>query len=249
MTTRPGTNPASSPFKARCFLGCLCKLVAPIGSVFMLAGCSGGLSVIGLGDGDKEPSLEERVTLQEQKLQQHLDMFEPQSETPDDLKVAIMKVVRDFNKVAERLGVAEIDAAMAEEDAAAKEAANRVQAPTGYTSAGAALDGGEPFDRSAIDIPLFQGEAGLHLVSYSDAANLQSGWDYFRRTYPDILGVMDVRVEYITRMDGTPFLRLKAGPLPSPQQAAPYCARLKARGAFCAIVPFTGNPISTFLIP
>jgi len=136
----------------------------------------------------------------------------------------------------------------------------RPTAPAGYSSAGSRLQGSEPFadsgrsgggqggsGDSSLRIPSFSGTAGLHLASFADAANLAPAWETYQRRYPVLQG-MEVRIEYITLKDGSPFLRMKAGPFASPAEAAAPCQDILDAGGYCAIQRFVGDPIDTFII-
>ncbi len=77
----------------------------------------------------------------------------------------------------------------------------------------------------------------LHIASYRTKARARKGWREEAGRYPDLLGGLD---HAIVRVDLGPgmgvFYRVLAGPVADERAARALCARLKVRGAYCALV-------------
>ncbi len=217
-------------------LNCSRSGFACLGLLLCLAACAGDP-----GSGPTIESLATRVTELEAQLAQQTKLNTMQAEANRILLTEIEQL-----KNAEEM--AKMSAGMTEPAAKQPPA----KAPSGYTAANAALAGGEPFAEAGggpgrLIIPNFDGPAGLHLGSFADAANLSPAWQQYQRRFPSLEG-LEVRIEYVTLANGTPFLRMKAGPFASPGAAAAPCRAILDSGAYCAIQPFSGDPIDTFII-
>jgi hypothetical protein len=69
---------------------------------------------------------------------------------------------------------------------------------------------------------------------------LERGWEELRGQFPALLGQTIPRAKRFTRDDGVLYIRLKAGPFATRQQAYDVCYELKARQAYCALSEFDG---------
>lgn len=81
------------------------------------------------------------------------------------------------------------------------------------------------------------GGLGVHIASYKNPDNTESGWKQALAQNPAVLeGTRPV----VRRVDlGTKgiFYRLHAGPIASKTQAETMCRAIKSRGGYCAVVP------------
>ena len=84
---------------------------------------------------------------------------------------------------------------------------------------------------------------GVHLASYRREAHLWAGWAALSATHGALAGLQP-RIERADLGERGVYLRLKAGPLDTPQAARALCASLSAAGQYCAASDFTGAPLS-----
>ncbi|MBB5518812.1 SPOR domain-containing protein [Amphiplicatus metriothermophilus] len=94
------------------------------------------------------------------------------------------------------------------------------------------------------DIPLASVLYGVHLASYRGVEEARAGWRRLQRENPDELGLLEPRLAEITLDARGTFLRLIGGGFSSAEKAAALCARLKARGVYCAVTGFDGERLS-----
>ena len=85
---------------------------------------------------------------------------------------------------------------------------------------------------------------GVHLASYREIPEAQEGWRKLQRENPEELGLLEPRVERITLPGKGEFLRLIGGGFSSDAKAADLCDLLKAKGLFCSVSGFGGDPLS-----
>jgi hypothetical protein len=85
---------------------------------------------------------------------------------------------------------------------------------------------------------------GVHLASYRGMGPLRDGWRTLQRRHGPVLGSMGALVQPLDLRDGRGvFLRLKAGPFDDRTAAESACAAIKAKGDFCQISDFDGDPV------
>lgn len=77
----------------------------------------------------------------------------------------------------------------------------------------------------------------VHLASYRDVENANTGWSQLLSEYGDLLGGLGPLVNQVEIPNKGTFYRLRAGPLESLDAAKRLCAGLKARGAYCDAKP------------
>lgn len=85
--------------------------------------------------------------------------------------------------------------------------------------------------------------SAVHLASYRNPQNAEAGWRELQADAPDALAGLEARLAEADLGERGVFLRLKAGPLDSPDAAAALCARLEAAGHWCSPVDFGGRPL------
>ena len=83
---------------------------------------------------------------------------------------------------------------------------------------------------------------GVHLASYRLESNARSGWQELVRGNPELTG-LQARVERRLIDERGEFLRLKAGPFDSRDQASALCQQLQAREHYCMPVDFSGDAL------
>ncbi|MEM1194036.1 MAG: SPOR domain-containing protein [Pseudomonadota bacterium] len=82
---------------------------------------------------------------------------------------------------------------------------------------------------------------GVHLASYREPADAVTGWKNFQRENPNLLGLLEPRIERV-EIDGRgEFQRLIAGGFSSEEKAADLCDVLKRKKLYCKISPFNGQ--------
>ncbi|GAB4521423.1 MAG: hypothetical protein Kow00133_08380 [Amphiplicatus sp.] len=94
------------------------------------------------------------------------------------------------------------------------------------------------------DIPVASVLYGVHLASYRGVDEARAGWRKLQRENPDELGLLEPRVAEVTLEERGAFLRLIGGGFSSEEKAAALCARLKAKGVYCAVAGFDGERLS-----
>lgn len=77
------------------------------------------------------------------------------------------------------------------------------------------------------------GTAAVHLASYKDRKNADSGWIQLSKSYADLLGPLSPVVKRVDLGSKGIFHRLHAGPLADATQANALCKALKQRGVYC----------------
>ncbi len=82
----------------------------------------------------------------------------------------------------------------------------------------------------------------LHLASYRRMEKLLLGWETLQKTYPDLLGGLEMQVSKVDlgQSKGV-YLRLKAGSFPTSDAAARHCQRIKDKGGYCLVKDFGGT--------
>ena len=76
-------------------------------------------------------------------------------------------------------------------------------------------------------------QPAVHLASYRSAKQAESGWVQIKRAQGDLLGDIGHTVSRVTLGSKGTYFRLKAGPLPSTDQARALCSKLKQRRQYC----------------
>ncbi len=92
-----------------------------------------------------------------------------------------------------------------------------------------------------------KGSFAVHLASYKHMKYLERGWTELRKRFPALLADRVPRAKRYTGDDGTAYIRLKAGPFETRQQAYDLCNKLKARKVYCAISRFDGFALDGFV--
>lgn len=85
---------------------------------------------------------------------------------------------------------------------------------------------------------------GVHIASYRSLDHAGQGWATMLGAMPDILTGLEPRVEEADLGERGIYLRLKAGPFLSPDEAQTACRSLTERAIYCQVMPFTGRPLA-----
>lgn len=99
-------------------------------------------------------------------------------------------------------------------------------------------------NEAAGDIQMSSVLYGVHLASYRQEAEARIGWRKLQRENPDELGLLEPRVEKVSLDERGEFMRLIGGGFTTQDKATALCARLKARGVYCAVSSFNGQRLS-----
>jgi hypothetical protein len=82
----------------------------------------------------------------------------------------------------------------------------------------------------------------VHLASYRGPETAAAGWRTLHAMFPDVLDGLSARLESVEIEGRGEFLRLKAGPFDTRNEARAACNAIEAAGAYCALSDFTGEP-------
>ncbi len=82
---------------------------------------------------------------------------------------------------------------------------------------------------------------GVHLASYRKTAEAITGWRKLQRNNPDLLGLLEPRIEKVTIEGRGEFIRLIAGGFSSKDKALSLCETLKKKKTYCASTNFNGE--------
>jgi len=83
----------------------------------------------------------------------------------------------------------------------------------------------------------------VHLASYRKVPDAVHGWGILTKTMAEPLKGLEPRLLNVDFNDGRgAFIRLKAGPLASRDEAVKRCADIKAAGGYCQVETFSGEP-------
>lgn len=82
---------------------------------------------------------------------------------------------------------------------------------------------------------------GVHLASYRKTSEVIAGWKNLQRDNPNLLGLLEPRVEQVTIKDRGQFYRLIAGGFSSEEKAVELCQTLKKKKLYCAATDFNGK--------
>ena len=105
---------------------------------------------------------------------------------------------------------------------------------TGQGSVGA---GDSSTLESTPEKPLY----AVHLASFRDTAQINTGWSSLRDKFPKVLGKLNAKVETSTLPQLGSFLRLLAGPFMSLSEAKILCDALQLQNQYCKPVPYQGD--------
>lgn len=81
----------------------------------------------------------------------------------------------------------------------------------------------------------------VHLASFRDTAQINTGWSSLREKFPKILGRLNAKVETSTLPQLGSFLRLLAGPFMSLSEAKSLCDTLQLENQYCKPAPYQGD--------
>lgn len=81
----------------------------------------------------------------------------------------------------------------------------------------------------------------VHLASYRGHETAAAGWETLHAMFPDVLDGLSARLESVEIEGRGEFLRLKAGPFDTRDEARAACNAIEAAGAYCALSDFTGE--------
>lgn len=86
--------------------------------------------------------------------------------------------------------------------------------------------------------------SAVHLASYRYREHADAGWAQLQADAPGLLSGLQPRLSEADLGERGVFLRLKAGPLDSPQAAADLCGALQAAGQWCAPADYSGEQLT-----
>jgi hypothetical protein len=81
----------------------------------------------------------------------------------------------------------------------------------------------------------------VHLASYRGVETAREGWGELVSAHGDLLGSLDARLSEVEIAGQGRYLRLKAGPFDTADEARTVCRALIATGEYCAVVDFSGR--------
>ena len=108
------------------------------------------------------------------------------------------------------------------------------------TQGGSESTGG-PNNSSLIESTPEKPIYAVHLASFRNTAQINTGWSSLRDKFPKVLGGLNARVETSTLPQLGSFLRLLAGPFMSLTEAKTLCAALQLKNQYCKPTPFLGD--------
>jgi hypothetical protein len=85
--------------------------------------------------------------------------------------------------------------------------------------------------------------SAVHLASYRQLEHAAAGWLELRAQHASLLATLEPRLAEADLGERGVFLRLKAGPLDSPEAARALCAQVEAAGQWCAPSDFNGRAL------
>jgi hypothetical protein len=85
--------------------------------------------------------------------------------------------------------------------------------------------------------------SAVHLASYRQLEHAAAGWLELRAQHGSVLANLEPRLAEADLGERGVFLRLKAGPLDSPEAARALCAEVEAAGQWCAPSDFNGRAL------
>lgn len=113
--------------------------------------------------------------------------------------------------------------------------------------------GGSQFRTSTVpsqnggNLPRAQGGLGIHLATFADPAALTVAWNSLKDGEEAMLSRLSPFARAIISSSGERLYRLIAGPVPTRDEAASLCQRMKARNRFCKISEKLGTPLAQVL--
>jgi hypothetical protein len=85
--------------------------------------------------------------------------------------------------------------------------------------------------------------SAVHLASYRQIEHAVAGWLELRAQHASLLTELEPRLAEADLGERGVFLRLKAGPLDSPEAARALCAEVEAAGQWCSPSDFNGRAL------
>ena len=82
---------------------------------------------------------------------------------------------------------------------------------------------------------------GVHLASYRKTSDAITAWKNFQRENPNLLGLLEPRIETVEITGRGVFKRLIAGGFTSEEKAADLCDDLKRKKLYCKVSGFNGE--------
>lgn len=83
--------------------------------------------------------------------------------------------------------------------------------------------------------------SAVHLASYRNPDHVARGWAVLQEQAEGALAGLEPRLAEVELGEQGRFLRLKAGPLDSQEEAEALCARLEGQGIWCQPTDFNGQ--------
>lgn len=85
---------------------------------------------------------------------------------------------------------------------------------------------------------------GVHLASYRKTGEAVNGWKDLQGNNPDLLGLLEPRVDKVSIDGKGEFFRLIAGGFATEEKAEALCSTLKQKKIYCDVSPFNGERLS-----
>lgn len=170
---------------------------------------------------------EERASLEKQAEQQAA------LDAEKELRKEIL-VVPAPPKDPEAIIVAEAEAAPLSPNAVPVESTPRLVEPS-FAAVEAVFE-----NEAGVNIETTSVLFGVHLASYRKTDEAITGWRNLQRENPNLLGLLEPRVEQVTIQDRGQFFRLIAGGFSSEEKAVELCQTLKKKKLYCAATNFDG---------
>lgn len=98
-------------------------------------------------------------------------------------------------------------------------------------------------DSSLVEPSSEKPQYAVHLASFRDTAQINTGWSSLQEKFPHVLGGLTARIETSTLPQLGSFLRLLAGPFVSLSEAKTLCDSLQLKNQYCKPAPFMGENI------
>ena len=102
---------------------------------------------------------------------------------------------------------------------------------------------GDASDSSMIESTPERPLYAVHLASFRDTAQINTGWSSLREKFPKVLGKLNAKVETSTLPQLGSFLKLLAGPFMSQSEAKTLCDALQLKNQYCKPAPYQGDNI------
>lgn len=167
-----------------------------------------------------------------------------QADMVDDVKVIITEnesLKRELQSVKTRQKKSELLAEALMDRMQALETGKKIA--TNKSAQGHGKSTGGQNDSSLIESTPEKPVYAVHLASFRNTAQVNTGWSSLREKFPKVLGGLNAKVETSTLPQLGSFLRLLAGPFMSLTEANTLCETLQLKNQYCKPTPFLGDSV------